>query len=480
MAVILLILDFSGAAAQNSQVLYHMKLPQSHLLNPALRQTSSVYVGLPAVTGITFIVANNFFSFEDLFTDGLPVSESTMPFLDPDFNTEKFLSRIKERNYLETRVSAQMFGVGFSAGKGNYFFIDIIDRLESNIVFPRDMLRLVFMGNEDFAGQTFDLSSLRTDIKYFRETGLCYSKQITERLRIGVRGKIFTGIAAASVENNSLKLTVNNDYTNTLVADMALNISGPLKVYVDSENRIEDAEFDDSRFDTGDGIVKFLTNTKNIGFGADIGAEYLLTPRIALSAAITDLGYIKWKTDITSLRAQGDIALGGMDIMDVHSGSATFEEVAVGMLDSIAGSVTVSEQLKSFRTDMPMGFTAGGKYALNDMISFGALSHSRLINKHVRQALTLSANLNLHNIFSASLAYTAGNRQYDNLGLGLAVRGGWVQFYIIADRIPLSWKNIAIDEGKFHVPANWNTVNTKFGINLLFGNRVGKKDQPVL
>ena len=157
---------FAGAAAQDSQVLYHMNLPQNHLLNPALRSTSSIYVGIPGLTGFNFSLANNFLDFSDLFTEGASVDESNIPFLSSDFNTAKFLSGLKDRNYLETQAGVQLLGVGFSAGKGNYFFLDVIERVEGNIVFPRDMLSLAFLGNTDFVGQTLDFSSFRTDVQY--------------------------------------------------------------------------------------------------------------------------------------------------------------------------------------------------------------------------------------------------------------------------------------------------------------------------
>lgn len=475
----LFLFTFSGLAAQNSQVIYHMDLPQNHLLNPAFRQTSLVYVGLPALTGINLNLANNFFNFEDLFSEGEQVSESTMSFLDPGFDANKFLSKINDRNHLETQVAIQMFGLGFTAGKGNYFFIDIIDRVESNIVFPRDLIRLGFLGNKEFAGETFDLSSLRTDLKYFRETGIGFSKDITERLRIGVKGKLLTGLAAMSLDNNKIDLTVNSDYTNTLVTDMAINISGPIQVIKNSENKIDEIDFDDERFESSAGVTEFLTSTKNIGFGADIGAEFDLTDNIVLSAAITDLGFIKWKSDVTSLKAESDITLGGLDIGDVHEGSATFEEVVTGMLDSVINSLTVYESAQSFRTKLPLGISAGGKYILDDRISFGVLSHTRIIGEQIREAVTLSANLNIRNFFSATLAYTAGNKRYANLGAGLSIRGAWFQFYLVADKIPVMWKTIMTGDGKVPLPSNWNTLNTRVGINLLFGNR-RKSDQPII
>ena len=41
-----------------------------------------------------------------------------------------------------------------------------------------------------------------------------------------------------------------------------------------------------------------------MGLGLDIGATYEITDRIVVSAAITDMGFIRWKKDITNLNAK--------------------------------------------------------------------------------------------------------------------------------------------------------------------------------
>jgi hypothetical protein len=69
-------------SAQNSQVLYFMNLPQNHLLNPALRPSNSVYIGLPVMSGINFNVNNNFVNFSDIFLKGQP-KDSIISFLHP-------------------------------------------------------------------------------------------------------------------------------------------------------------------------------------------------------------------------------------------------------------------------------------------------------------------------------------------------------------------------------------------------------------
>ena len=147
---------FYYGRSSEQPVLYHMNLPQSHLLNPAFRPSSSVYVGLPVLTGINFSLGNNFLAFGDLFTEGVSADEGNISFLSSGFNTDRFLSGLKDKNHLETLTGVQLLGVGFTAGKGNFFFLDIVERAEVNFVFPRDMLRLSFLGNADFAGQTFD------------------------------------------------------------------------------------------------------------------------------------------------------------------------------------------------------------------------------------------------------------------------------------------------------------------------------------
>jgi Family of unknown function (DUF5723) len=479
LATALFMLIATGASAQNSQVLYFMNLPQNHLLNPALRPTNSVYIGLPVLTGINFNIKNNFFNFSDVLSEGMKIDESNIPFLNPDFDRDKFLGRLKELNYLEPTASVQLFGLGFSAGRSRdlYFFLDVNEHVGANIVFPRDLLRLAFIGNEEFAGQTFDLSALKADLIYYREIGIGASKNITPKLRLGAKGKLLFGIAGGSFRNSAFDLTVNNDYSNTLNANLALNISGPVEFYINSENHIDSAAFDSERFDTSDGILRFLTNTGNTGFGLDLGAQYSLTDKIILSAAVTDIGFIKWKTDISNLNAHGNIELRGLDFADIYNKTATIDELAKNMLDSLVNAMYVAENNKPFTTKLPVGLAIGGKYNLNDKFSFGLLSYSRLAGEQIKEALTISANMNIGNSLSTSLTYTACNNNYSNLGFGLAFRALCSQIYFLVDRIPMSWKEAGTRNNSVRLPANWNTLHASFGMNLVFGNKMKKTGQ---
>jgi len=478
-AVILMMIP-AVMQAQNNQTLYFMNLPQNHLLNPALRPGNKVYIGLPVISGFNLNINNNFVNFSDVFLKRT-LNDSVITFLNHDYNPDKFLAKIRDNNFFEPQTTIQLLGVGFSVGNDGYVFLDINDRIEGNIVIPGDLFRLALKGNEQFAGSKIDLSSLRGSMRYYREVGLGYSRNVTEKLRIGIKGKLLFGIADASTVNHSLGISVGNDYTHTFDADMEVNFSGPVKVYTDSKNNIDSIKVDDKKLDSASGAKDFFTGKGNVGLGFDIGATYDLNDRITLSASVTDLGFIRWKKDVTNLKANNQFVFSGLNVSDVIDGSKTFDEVGQDMLDSLKNAFVVTNTSKPFTTYLPFGVSLGGSFNVTKSFSVGLLSYTRIIEKQIREALTLSANLNIGNLFSTSISYTAENHRYDNLGAGIAFRAGVTQFYILSDRIPVVFNRIKDDKTNILIPDTWNTINLRFGMNIVFGNRQKEKsDKPMV
>jgi len=477
--ILIMAMIFAEGSAQNSQTLYFMNLPQNHLLNPALRPSNSLYIGLPAISGVNLNINNNFVNFSDVFIKG-ESSDSILAFLSSDYNIDDFLARIRKKSSVEAETTVQMLGLGFSAGKDLYIFIDINDRIDGNFVLPEDLFNLSFKGNESFLGSTIDLSSLRGDFKYYREYGLGASRNFTDKLRIGVKGKILAGITTANVDNRSLGMTVNED-SHSLIADINLNLSGPLIVDMGSDNNVQSITFDNNRLNTTKGKTDFFLGKQNMGFGFDVGATYDISEKIAVSAAITDIGFIRWKKDITNLAFKGSFDFSGLIIRDVINGTSTVDQLE-NELDSLKNSFTFTESNDPFTTFLPVGVTLGGSYNLTKNFSAGLLSYSRFVGNQLREALTLSGNLNIRNVFSASLSYTITNHRADNLGFGLAFRPGIFQFYLITDRVPLMWNKVKVDSNStLLLPSNWNLVNFRLGMNLAFGNHIRRsEDRPMI
>jgi hypothetical protein len=478
---LLLVLITLNSTAQNSQVLYFMNLPQRHLLNPALTPTNSVYIGLPVLSGINLNVNNNFFNFSDVFIKGV-VADSLVTFLHPGYDPTKFLAKIKDINSIEPEVQLQLFSLGFRAGKDLYIYFDVNERVDANVALPGDILRLMLAGNEQFLGSSIDLSSLRGDLMSYTEIGLGFSKNFTSKLRLGIKPKMLLGIASASIKNNSFGISVNDDYTHTLNADLMVNFSAPVTVKITGQNNLDTIYMDDSRFNTGKDILDYLLSTKNIGLGVDIGGEYSFSDKFKISAAVTDIGYINWKRDISNISARSTDTISGINMMDVYNGTMTFEEFGKETLDELKKSFYLTKDSTPFTTTLPFGVTLGGSYNLTKSVSVGLLSYTKFIGKQYKEALTLSANVNFGNAFSTTLAYTAMNSRYDNIGFGMSFRTGWFQFYLLADRIPVTWNKIKTDsKTTIPLPESWNTVQARLGMNLCFGNKLKKKnDKPMV
>ena len=478
--ITVLALIFADSSAQNSQVLYFMNLPQSHLINPALRPSNSVYIGLPLISSINLNMNNNFVNFSDLFQKDQS-KNLIISILHPDYDPDKFLAKIRDKNSIEQEFTIQTLGVGFSVGKDSYIFLDINERIDGNIVLPKDLFRLALKGNSDFVGRKIDLSSLRGEMSYYREVGLGFSRNFTDKLRVGIKGKLLFGLANASIDNKSLGISVNEDYSHTLDANLTVNMSGPIHVNMDSKNNITSIAIDENKFKTASGVRDFFTDSKNIGFGMDIGASYDLNDRIVLSASVTNLGFINWKKDVTNLKADNKFKFSGLNLLDVINGTKTIDELAADMLDSLKNAFVVSNTKTAYTTFLPFGVSVGGSFSVTKKFSLGLLSYSRVIGQQIRESLTVSANLNIGNVFSATLSYTAENHRYDNLGAGIAFRAGVTQFYILSDRVPVTWTRIKDNSSNVIIPSNWNTVNIRFGMNIVIGNKVKEKnDKPMV
>ncbi len=483
------------ATSQNSQVLYYMKLPQNHLLNPAIKPSDKFYIGLPIVTGTNSEFGNNFLHVSDILPSGTKIDSA---FLEtPIFDLNKLAGKLKDHNTITTDASIQLLGLGLSFGKDLYIFLDVVDKINAKTVFPRDLLQLYMTEPINLIGKTIDLSDMNLQAQYYREYGLGFSKNITKNLRIGAKVKLLSGIASASLDNKSLTMKVNSDSSQTVTADAMMNVSGKETLNnILYDNNIKNFSFDFfGKPDTIKGvnykglILDYLKiPVSNIGAAIDVGAVYNLGKFFTISASVTDLGFINWKHDLQSYKANNTFNLPGITLKDVvNDTTISADDFANSLIDTVKNSFKGTTP-KSFRTYLPMGISAGVSINLLPVISLGVLSNTRFYAGTVRESVTLSANAYLGRMLSASASYTIANYSYNNLGFGLAFKtGSIVQFYVIADKIPLTWGKVYVetgDNGKYSpipVPQNMNLFNLSFGMNIVFGKPITKKtDRPMI
>ncbi len=477
--LLLLLSALTAGYAQTSQTLYFMNLPQRNTLNPALKPSGRFYIGLPVISDISVRVDNNFLSLSDFFAGGV-ISDSTMTFLERGPWIDNFLDGLGNNNSIEPQAGIQLFGLAFTIADDLRITFDITERADANVVMPGDLLRLGIGGYEDFIGKSIDLSSLRTDARLYHEIGIGASKNITEKLRVGARALILSGVASAHLINKGVTLTVNEDFTHTIDANVAMDFSAPLLFTTEDDGAVHGIEWDNARFGRTADYFSYMLAMANPGFGIDLGAEYRFSDMFSVSAALTDLGFIKWKRDRTEISFESNFDLNGLTMQDVYDESLNFEELLNWTIDTLQEAMEITELPGHYTTYLPSTLTAAFSFTPVKFFTAGLLSQTRFEGKQAHQALTLSGNLNFGNTFSATMAYTMANRRYDNLGFGLAVRGGFTQFFALVDNIPLRWTTLASGNDTFTMPEHLNIIHFRMGLNLVFGNREQEKILPVM
>jgi len=234
----------------------------------------------------------------------------------------------------------------------------------------------------------------------------------------------------------------------------------------------------DARFGFPLNVITFLKEWAYCDFVVDPVLWPQVSDKLAVSAAVKDLGFIKWKRDLAQLSIKSSFQFNGLTMQDVYDESVDFEELINWTIDSVQNVLRVEDNPQEFTTRLPATVVGAFSYTPVKFFTLGVLSQTRFEGPVIRQATTLSGNLNFGNIFSATMAYTAANRRYDNLGFGMALRGGFLQFFVMVDNIPLKYSSFTSGEQTLRLPDNINTVNARLGLNLVFGNRERDKTLP--
>ncbi len=472
-ATAILVWFSAGLKAQQSNVLYYMRgVPQSHLLNPATQPRCGFYLGLPGVSPLQVNAENSAFSLSDILWDN---GDSTITFMHPEGDKDQFLDNFGKANYVSADVSTSIASYGFRS-EDMYFSYDITQRVLTRFSYPGDLIRLVLEGNEE--DEEFDLSSLGVSAMTFTEFSMGVSHALNDMITIGYRGKMLFGLANVETKKSDILLTTSVDNW-TIESKYDLNVSVPgLTIPRDL-----DGHFDPDNMDIADNLQTsdyISAITGNFGLGLDLGIHVKPIEDLTLSASILDLGYIRWKSYTYNLV---------QDTRFVFDPEVSFEQSDTGvvvkfwgetdfgeaLLDSIENSfVDNNEETETaYTTYLPPKLYLGVKYDIIDQISVSLLSKSEIYKGRLRQQLSFSANFYPLHMVSATLNYTIMNRTFNNFGVGLALKAGPFNLYIISDNIPLVYAR-EINENII-IPHKARTVNFRIGLNLVFACQKDKR-----
>ena len=181
---------FNSIYSQNRQVLYGFDhIPQTLLLNPGGEVDYRYSIGIPLLSGISLEAGMSELTVVDLFSaDGEDIN----------IKLRNTLDRITSNDYLQINSQTEIINIGYRLdhqyfiSAGFYTEIDIFGNV------PKDVLTLLNEGNGVYVNKQFSFSQGN-----FKAGAFGVSKKINEKLNLGTRFKVYSGIANLTTSNNT-------------------------------------------------------------------------------------------------------------------------------------------------------------------------------------------------------------------------------------------------------------------------------------
>lgn len=433
--MILGLLPFYSEAQHNFSMYSMTKMGQAHYENPAYVANGNVYIGIGL--GHHSIGLNH---------SGFRINKTLKQRSYDDslmFDQEALKNSLWKRNTILMDMRNELLGVGFRVKK-NYFSLSVTNRMNLAFVYPKDLIVLGLEGNGgSLLGQRASLDGLGLHADGYVEYAVGYNREINDKLRVGGRIKLLSGYANFATKKSKLGLTTDEETFD-------LTVDGQFKFASSGFGGLISDSLSDEEFD-----FKTPYNFKNFGIALDLGGTYQLTDKIGVSASLLDFGFIKWKNQVASYQTDDlSFRFEGVDINQFLSDSTDYLERVV---DTLIAKVDNDITTDPYSTMVSTRFYIGGTYKVTDWFTAGVTTYNQFIGRRLRSSLIVSGTIQLKNWLGFTANYSIYGRSFGNIGLGLTLRGGPIQFYVMTDNI------LAINY--------WGTKNAhvSFGLNLLIG-----------
>ncbi len=443
-------------SAQTNLNLYNFRnVGQSNLLNPSIRPLANFTFGLPSayVSGqMPEMTLANFFNKEEN-------ADSTFRRIvkDPNLSFNNLgISTVIDPVFIGFAIKKNYFSLGVQF---NYDFMgsppkDILGLMQGTTFFQNLLNRQADLGNVDINSSAW--------LGYH----VGYTREITNKLSIGVRVKYLQGILNVNTEQSTLKLASNED-SLYIKAGFKVSIAG-IEDLMKNDFNLKQTIFSgigrsgkaDSTFNEMDYLYEFLLKRENVsgsGWGIDFGANYKFNQHVSVSASLIDLGYINWDKNYRNYNLDTkEFNYKGVDLKDLNQFDS-LEKRFTELQDSIITKVFVpTETTNAYTTNLNAKLYLGAQYALNYNNMFDFVFFNNFGSKKFNPALSLSFTKKVWSILDLRISGAYYNNNFTNAGVGFSLNLGPFQTYLFSDNLIAT---IQYDEAKFiniRAGVNWN------------------------
>ena len=441
--------------SQNKQILYNFtSVPQSMLINPGSDVKYNWFIGIPLFSGFSTNVGSSGFSAFDLFANnGI------------DFNAKlrNVIFSTSRNDKVSINQQLEIFSGGFKLGdwqKGSYFSFGMYQELDLFSYVPKDYAILALDGNKDHLGKIFDFGDLNAKGELLSVFHLGYHKNVSEKLILGARGKIYSSIFnLSSTKNSGYFYTIpgtTSIYEQVISANVLVNTSG-FTNYTDNYS-------DNVKSD----ILKKTFFGGNLGLGFDLGLTYYPKENIQFTASIVDIGFIKHTSEVRNYSYKGYYKYEGLtpDFILGNSNDLLKEFYDAIPLDTLSLKYTTWRPVK-FNSSIQYSFGDGRNTDCNCLgnemkfkNSVGAQLFVMSAPRTPLMALTTYYRRKFFDSLEMKATYTIDSYSSKNIGLGLSTTISKVNFYVLADNL-LEYRDIS----------KANSLSFQLGFNIVFPDK---------
>ncbi|MFV0468210.1 MAG: DUF5723 family protein [Dysgonomonas sp.] len=415
------LLSANGLMAQTATE-YFMESSFSRLtLNPAQRPNQGYVTFIAPLVDVYAGVKTNTLNLDN-FT--FPVDGNRVTFMHKDVTSEQFLKNIKDDNYVSFDTKINIFGVGFYKGDA-FWSVDMNIRSHVDANLPKQIFALAKNGFSQDKQTIYNIENTNATGNAYLELGVGYSRPVLNNsLIVGGKVKLLSGIADFDLDAKSLELEAGPDIWRAK-SHVVLKGSAPgikVKKKIDEDDGTEKFDgFEDFEFD---GL-----SSLGFGLGFDLGAVYDLGSTVdvlkgvKVSAALTDIGFMKWNEKNTVILESPEtvIIIDPNDYTIHQDGSTSLNDVFEDVLDDLEKAVDLKTQTPKSRTiALRSTLNLGAEYEiLSGKLSAGALYSNRFGTYFNSSEFTLSANYRPCSWFAASAGYSFIHSSFDTFGLAM-------------------------------------------------------------
>jgi hypothetical protein len=422
-----------------------------HLMNPAL-VPSRGYLALPAVGELYLGTESNLKFSNYIYPANSESNGKLRTFLHPTVDGTSFLEAIQDDQFLKTDIRTSILSFGYYAGRSSFITFDVATRVNMTLNLPYDLFAFLKKGMNNGSETTYNLDNFSVDASMFAEVSLGYSVNLTDALRIGLKGKFLAGGAYVKAAIKQMEITMSED-------EWSVTTQGQLDVYG------KGLEFEKDADQYINGFTFANPGLGGTGMAFDLGIDWSPFQGMDITMAIVDVGGIKWKKENTRTAASsGAVNFSGVQNFNPDSlGILAVQDQLSGLQDNLMGMAKFRQQtaVEDFFQQLNPTINIGAEYSLK-RISIGGLMTTRLLEGAQYTEYMASINLKPFKWFNLSGSYSFLHGMQETFGFALGFMPGIINIFLSCDYVPTNFS-------PQFIPLNTATTNVQLGVSIPLG-----------